>query len=581
MTNQKIMSMMVALIAPLLASATVRYVATDGSGDGSSWAAASSDLQAIIDASESGDEIWVAAGTYKPSKLIKENKERSKAFILKNGVSLYGGFAGNETSKEQRQKPNGGQAYEWIYPTILSADDDVPDEWTREFEAGSSHRYVWTFTGNKNNSNHVLYNNEGLTDATTVEGFTLKGAFADVYQAMAGGAAAYVKGHLELRSCIITENCSYNKIEGRSYYGGAVALLNTDGKALVEDCLFEKNQAQASYENSYGGGVYSDGATVRRCTFRGCVSKDMGGAVYNEGGTVEDCTFEDCYGGSGGAIYNAGTVSHATIYDCRALQGGGIYNEGEVAHCLIANNYADTEDFGDSFGGSGGGIYSIGGTVLGSVIYNCTSFDGGGLLAKGGRVVNCTVQHNAVRNAESKANIALSTDLDEATVVFNTIGNPDAADSNFENPTSFTGFTTEADKQEEIRKASWKLANGSKFIDAGGQVPDDIIEDIDIAGNTRISGLRIDTGAYESNFSTGGINESSVTTQQKVYAYKQTLHFTAPITHLCLYNLNGEVVYSADKVIDSVTLPELTAGIYVARFINGGVITSHKIVLTK
>jgi hypothetical protein len=41
-------------------------------------------------AAVSGDEIWVAVGVYQESILVKD------------GVSLYGGFAGNETERDQR-----------------------------------------------------------------------------------------------------------------------------------------------------------------------------------------------------------------------------------------------------------------------------------------------------------------------------------------------------------------------------------------------------------------------------------------------------------------------------------------------
>ena len=72
----------------------------------------------------SGDEIWIAAGTYKPTQLIKTSKKNSRHFPLKNGVSIYGGFAGTEKNKEERMKVEDGEAYDYVNTTILSADDE-------------------------------------------------------------------------------------------------------------------------------------------------------------------------------------------------------------------------------------------------------------------------------------------------------------------------------------------------------------------------------------------------------------------------------------------------------------------------
>jgi len=61
-----------------------------GSQDGASWENAS-DLQAALTGAIKGDEIWVAAGTYKPTT----GSDRLSTFTLKNGVALYGGFVGH------------------------------------------------------------------------------------------------------------------------------------------------------------------------------------------------------------------------------------------------------------------------------------------------------------------------------------------------------------------------------------------------------------------------------------------------------------------------------------------------------
>ena len=47
-------------------------------------------------------EIWVAAGTYRPSDRLDAADPRSVTFRLPGGVGYYGGFAGTETQRDQR-----------------------------------------------------------------------------------------------------------------------------------------------------------------------------------------------------------------------------------------------------------------------------------------------------------------------------------------------------------------------------------------------------------------------------------------------------------------------------------------------
>ncbi|WP_025007250.1 hypothetical protein [Marinilabilia salmonicolor] len=72
-----------------------------------------SDLQTALAAAVAGDEVWVAAGIYKPTT----DGDRTIGFDLKDGVHYYGGFAGNETELSQR---------DWrLNETILSGDIGV------------------------------------------------------------------------------------------------------------------------------------------------------------------------------------------------------------------------------------------------------------------------------------------------------------------------------------------------------------------------------------------------------------------------------------------------------------------------
>lgn len=116
---------------------TIYYVTEYGSGakSGLSWADASPYPQAMFNNSTSGDEIWVAAGTYH----IAPGED---GFRLTEGVKVYGGFAGTEGSLAER--------------------DLTLTENTSILTAGGS-------------NNFVLFNMNGLTAATRVDGFTITG----------------------------------------------------------------------------------------------------------------------------------------------------------------------------------------------------------------------------------------------------------------------------------------------------------------------------------------------------------------------------------------------------------------------
>jgi hypothetical protein len=75
--------------------AATLYVKQNGTGAGTnSWDNASSDFQAVINAASAGDEVWVAGGIYQPAS--------GTSFQMKEGVRIYGGFAGNETNRSAR-----------------------------------------------------------------------------------------------------------------------------------------------------------------------------------------------------------------------------------------------------------------------------------------------------------------------------------------------------------------------------------------------------------------------------------------------------------------------------------------------
>ena len=107
------------LAAGCLQAATIYVNAAqpDDTGDGLTWGAAKQTLGAALSQAGSGDEIWVAAGTYKPTT----GTNRTISFVLKAGVGIYGGFVGTETARGQRNWTALGKQFGVDYRTVQGA----------------------------------------------------------------------------------------------------------------------------------------------------------------------------------------------------------------------------------------------------------------------------------------------------------------------------------------------------------------------------------------------------------------------------------------------------------------------------
>jgi len=306
----------------------VVYVSMTGSGrqDGKSWRTAYRDLQRAIDhAWASGGEVWVAAGVYKPS-----GKGRESAFRLRAGVAVYGGFAGTETRREQRDPE--------LHPTTLSGDIGKPN-------APSDNCY------------HVVVG----ADGARLDGFVVQEGNADGegFDGKGGGMVNYSgaqqRGPFAPKTGFspIVVNCLFRRNRARE--GGAVYNFDRCSPAF-RDCRFEDNQAD------FGGAVV-DRVGVRSvasdCIFRRNKARWRGGAYYVDYGSrprLTRCIFQgNTTGGHGGALYAISRASQleesdVLLEDCsfvgntaRLLGAAVALGDSAIArlvHCHLENNAA-------------------------------------------------------------------------------------------------------------------------------------------------------------------------------------------------------------------------------------------------
>ncbi|MHC4647466.1 MAG: right-handed parallel beta-helix repeat-containing protein, partial [Planctomycetota bacterium] len=286
----------------------ILYVDADASGanDGSSWEDAFTNLHDAIQAAGYGSEVWVAQATYKPTNRRYSGEPRSVAFNLKDGVMVYGGFNGTETSQSQRD-PN-------RYETILSGDLD---------NDGLDADNAW----------HVVEaDTEDVGPTGGIDGFTVTGGYADGQSPENNGGGIYIQHESPtVANCKIM--CNYASMSGGGVYSNC-------GDPTLTNCAFIGNAA------AQGGGIacWSGSPTLTNCMFGGnSASGDGGGiACADSNVTVTNCT---CAQNSafvkGGAIFGGIdgnlTMTNSIVWDNSAEFGPQIYLFGGSLAATYSN----------------------------------------------------------------------------------------------------------------------------------------------------------------------------------------------------------------------------------------------------
>ncbi len=265
----------VALLACTIAcsffcNAAIRYVNIGNltpAAPYTTWATAGNDLQAVINQCVAGDEIWVVAGIYIPNRRADATgtitiNDRDNAFVLKNGVRIFGGFTGVETATTQRNFA--------LNMTILSGN-------------------LGTLGTTTDNSYHVV------VCAGTVSGTSLNGFF--IHYGNANGS-----GNITVNAVSI----------GR---GSGAGMRINSSSPTISNCVFSANST-----TNNGGGMVCDNASpgITNCVFSGNTANDGAGMLNTNASATElvNCTFSGNNAvTTGGAIRN-GNASSPLISNC-------------------------------------------------------------------------------------------------------------------------------------------------------------------------------------------------------------------------------------------------------------------------
>ncbi|HYE62733.1 MAG TPA: FG-GAP-like repeat-containing protein [Phycisphaerales bacterium] len=298
------------------------YVRPGGNGGGRSWADALGSPNGASAQSTCRDpwEVWVAAGTYRPAP---PGGDRNASFQLRSRLALFGGFAGTETTINQRDFN--------AHQTILSGDlqgDDVG------------------FYNRADNAHHVV-TGENLAASAILDGFIIEHGgegIADI-----GGGGIYLNGGgATIRNCLIRDNVADA--------GAGVQAISPTGLRF-ENCTFHNNRTDrvapdqthawdgAAFQGSGGNGLVFDG-----CIFQENHSDYRAGVMYitsQTGILIQNCRLirnrsEDVAGAvllyqSQASIYNSEFYGNRSALDHNVLAWA---SNTTIAGCAFVGNTA-------------------------------------------------------------------------------------------------------------------------------------------------------------------------------------------------------------------------------------------------
>jgi len=260
---------LIALTAPAIGQTIYRVDHNDGTvtGDGSGWGDdAFKYLQDALAVAEADDQVWVADGTYLPTEGLDNppSDARTASFSIPAGVSVYGGFIGDEdevalSDRSVIENP----------PAILSGD-------------------IGTIGTHTDNSYHVvaIADNSGTA--------RLDGCTITLGRATGSGTKS-VGGGVEIHWAAAIVNCRFADNEATGN-GGAVWVGGTEDVDFV-NCVFDDNASTTGSGGAVALSQQRDELRLRsfsNCIFHDNMAEDHGAAILHQtfnDSTIKNCTF--------------------------------------------------------------------------------------------------------------------------------------------------------------------------------------------------------------------------------------------------------------------------------------------------
>ena len=278
------------------------YVVPNGAGDedGSSWDNAFAHPQDAVDFACSGEKVWVKHGTY-----YRRSSLDTVLLTMKNGVDIYGGFSGTESTLEERNYADSTAVFhgqDAVYHVVVGASNARLDGFT--LTGGDA------LTGDDDEFNNT---GGGMVSSQCTDLIIANCRFIDNRAAQGGGMHHWA-------SHVAVESCFFDRNRADAYCGGGGAITLQNGTTVISNCLIINN-----YASHYGAGIV---------------------IYYNSNTEISNCTFSgnNCSSYYSSCIENVTSYSNTEIFNSIMWgnQGREIYNPDLAAYAVVT--YSDIED---------------------------------------------------------------------------------------------------------------------------------------------------------------------------------------------------------------------------------------------